>query len=115
MPPLSVVSYLQVTLLVKAPPTRGPKTEEMPKIMPNMLWNMGRLWSGTMGIMIIMAPEKIPADPKPAIARPAMKTGEFGAAPQTALPTSNMTTEVRKTLQSHELENDLKMRIFSVW
>lgn len=55
-----------------------------------------------MGIMIIIAPEKIPAEPKPAIARPAMNTGEFGAAPQTALPISKITTDVRKTLRSIE-------------
>lgn len=52
-----------------------------------------------MGIMIIIAPEKMPAEPKPAIARPAIKTGEFGAPPQTALPISKMMTDDRKTLQ----------------
>lgn len=66
-----------------------------------MLWNMGRLCRGTMGIMIIIAPEKIPADPRPAMALPKMKTGEVGAAPQMALPTSKITMDTRKTLQSH--------------
>lgn len=48
--------------------------------------------------MIIMAPEKIPADPRPAMARPRMKTAELGAAPQMVLPTSKMMTHNRKTL-----------------
>lgn len=51
-----------------------------------------------MGIIIIIAPEKMPAEPKPAMARPAMKTGELGAAPQMALPTSKITTDVKNTL-----------------
>lgn len=29
--------HLQVTPLVKAPPTKGPRTEAIPKIIPNML------------------------------------------------------------------------------
>lgn len=66
--------------------------------MPNMLWNIGRLWRGTMGIMIIMAPEKIPAEPSPAIALPRIKMGELGAAPQMALPASKITMDVKKTL-----------------
>lgn len=51
-----------------------------------------------MGIMIIIAPEKMPADPTPAIARPKMKTAELGAAPQMVLPTSKIITHDRKTL-----------------
>lgn len=51
-----------------------------------------------MGIMIIMAPEKIPADPRPAIALPKMKICEVGAAPQRAEPTSKITSDVKKTL-----------------
>lgn len=46
-----------------------------------------------------MAPENIPADPSPAIARPAMKTDELGAAPQMAEPISKITTHVKKTLR----------------
>lgn len=33
--------------------------------------------------MMLMAPEKIPAEPRPAIARPTMKAFELGAAPHT--------------------------------
>lgn len=48
--------------------------------------------------MIIIAPEKIPADPTPAIARPMMKEVELGAAPQRVLPISKTTTHDKKTL-----------------
>lgn len=48
--------------------------------------------------MIIMAPEKMPAEPSPAIALPKMKMAEVGAAPQMALPTSKIKMEIRKTL-----------------
>lgn len=50
--------------------------------------------------MIIIAPEKIPADPTPAIARPRIKDGELGAAPQRVLPTSKMMTHDKKTLET---------------
>ena len=52
-------------------------------------WNMGLFGRGTMGIMIIIEPEKMPADPKPATARPIMKTKDVGAAAQMTEPTSN--------------------------
>jgi hypothetical protein len=38
-----------------------------------------------------MAPEKIPADPSPATARPMMRAVLLGAAPHTALPISKIT------------------------
>jgi hypothetical protein len=50
-----------------------------------------------MFIVRTMAPPKIPAAPKPATARPTMKIGELGAAPQMADPTSNRKMQVRKT------------------
>jgi hypothetical protein len=93
-------SYLHVSeLVVKAPPIKGPSTEEIPNTIPNMLWNIGRLARGIIGIMIIMAPEKMPALPKPAMARPKIKTGEVGAAPHIAEPASKISTEVKKVLQ----------------
>jgi hypothetical protein len=42
-------------------------------------------------------PEITPAAPRPAIARPAIKVGEFFASAQTREPTSRMATEERKT------------------
>lgn len=46
----------------------------------------------------LTTPEKIPAAPTPAMARPTMKTTELGAAPQMADPTSNKMTVARKTV-----------------
>lgn len=41
-------------------------------------------------------PSWTPAAPRPAIALPMLKATEFGAAPQTAEPISNRTTDARK-------------------
>lgn len=46
---------------------------------------------------MMMAPEKIPEEPDPAMARPIMNATEFGAAPHIADPTSKTTIEERKT------------------
>ena len=75
----------------------GPSTDETPNAIPKMDVNIGRLRRGMSGSMIIMPPEKMPADPRPAIARPIMKAVELGAAPQRADPTSKITIEIRKT------------------
>jgi hypothetical protein len=47
--------------------------------------------------MIISDPEKTPAEPRPAIARPIMKAVELGAAPHTADPISKRAMATRKT------------------
>jgi hypothetical protein len=51
-----------------------------------------------MGIIIIIAPVKMPADPNPAIARPVMKTSDVGAAAQTMDPISKMKMTIKKVL-----------------
>jgi hypothetical protein len=40
--------------------------------------------------MTMKLPEKIPAEPTPAIARPTIRLAEEGAAPHSALPTSKV-------------------------
>lgn len=47
--------------------------------------------------MIIRAPEKMPAEPMPATARPIIRAVEFGAAPQIAEPISKMVMAIKKT------------------
>ena len=42
-----------------------------------------------------LEPENMPADPRPAIARPMMNAVEFGAAPHNAEPTSKMPIATR--------------------
>jgi len=56
---------------------------------------VGRCLRGTVFETIRMAPEKMPADPRPATARPMMRAVEFGAAPQTAEPISKMAMAAR--------------------
>jgi len=51
---------------------------------------IGLFTRGTEYAMMTRAPEKIPADPIPAMARPMMRATEVGAAPQTTEPTSKM-------------------------
>ncbi len=46
---------------------------------------------------MINAPEKIPAEPRPAIARPRIKAIELGAAPQIRLPSSKIPMAIRYT------------------
>ena len=48
--------------------------------------------------MISIVPEKMPAEAKPAMARPTMKTTELGAAPQMAEPISKTTKLMRNVL-----------------
>jgi hypothetical protein len=45
--------------------------------------------------MIKIAPEKIPAAPTPATARPIMRAVEFGATPQISEPISKMKRAMR--------------------
>lgn len=52
---------------------------------------MGRLCRGIIDTMTNMAPVKMPAEPKPAMARPAMNVGESRATPQTREPISKTT------------------------
>lgn len=90
--------HLQVALLsVNAPPRRGPATEATAKQAPNKPWYIGRLCKGTVLIMMVIAPVKIPDDPNPAIARPMMSDVDVGAAPQRAEPTSKRKIPERKT------------------
>lgn len=73
----------------------GPSIDDNPKAMPNIEVNKGRFRRGTSGIVIIIEPEKTPADPKPATARPTMNVGELGAAAHSAEPASKTTIERR--------------------
>lgn len=75
----------------------GPSTDEIAKAMPKMAVKVGRLRTGISGSNIIIPPEKMPAEPIPAIARPIMKAVELGAAPQRADPASKMTIVIRYT------------------
>lgn len=77
--------------------TRGPATDAIPYIPPNIARNIGLLWRGTVCAIVTRAPVKIPALPNPAMARPIIKTVEDGATPQIKDPTSNTNNADRKT------------------
>jgi hypothetical protein len=52
--------------------------------------------------MIMNPPEKIPADPRPAIERPTMKDTELGAAPHRAEPTSKIPMQTSNTWEDQK-------------
>ena len=56
-----------------------------------------------MGIMTIIEPEKIPAEPKPAMALPTMKRVDVGAAAQITEPTSKTTMTAMYVLLPRQL------------
>jgi hypothetical protein len=58
---------------------------------------IGHLRRGTSGSIIIIPPEKMLADPRPAMARLIMKVVELGAAPQSADPAAKITIETKNT------------------
>lgn len=91
------IHHRQDTFVVKTPPIRGPATEATPKIAPRNPVHIGRFCSGTLCMIITIAPEETPADPSPAMARPRMKAVEFGAAPQITEPSSKRPMTARKT------------------
>lgn len=78
-------------------PSNGPTTEAMPYMPPMSPVNVGRLARGTDVAMMRYAPEKTPAEPRPAIARPMMRATLFGATPQMRDPTSKIATAMRNT------------------
>lgn len=73
-------------------------TEAMPNTAPKAPWNMALFLRGISGTMITMTPENMPADPRPAIARPIINAIEFGAAPHIAEPASKMKRQMKKVL-----------------
>lgn len=93
-----MVIHLQVIPSVNPPPIKGPVTEAIPNTEPKIPWNAGRFRKGIIGIVMIMTPEKTPAPPRPAIARPTIKAMEFGATPQIRDPSSKTKTLTRNTL-----------------
>jgi hypothetical protein len=70
---------------------------EIPCISPHRPINIGCIRGGIINVIRTIAPSKIPEAPKPVRARPRIKTGELGAAPQRADPTSNKIIQTRKT------------------
>jgi hypothetical protein len=75
---------------VKAPPSNGPTTEEIPNILDNRAIYMARFLKGTENPMMVIPPEKRAAAPAPATARPTMSMVELVAAAHKTEPASKM-------------------------
>lgn len=71
--------------------------DEIPNMEPMRPIYMGLFSNGNICVRMTEDPEKMPAEPMPAMARPMMKAVELGAPPQRAEPTSKMTVAIRKT------------------
>jgi hypothetical protein len=54
--------------------SKGPATLPTAKLLPMMLFHVGRWRSGTHSARMSVVPACIPAEPRPANARPRMKT-----------------------------------------
>lgn len=81
--------HLQLALSVRAPPSKGPTTDEIPNIELMAAMYIGRLDRGTLKPTIVMPPENKAEAPAPAIARPTISITEFLAAAQMMEPNSN--------------------------
>jgi len=77
---------------VNAPPTMGPRTVPMPQTRPVKPTYMGRSWMLVVTESSVMTPTYMPLPPTPAMARPTMRAFMVGAEPQSAEPTSKMST-----------------------
>lgn len=80
--------------MVNAPPTRGPAVEASERAIMFKVRIIGRLVGGPRIGTSEKTVTRRPDDPRPAIARPAIRAGELGAAPQIAEPTRNRNTAV---------------------
>jgi hypothetical protein len=67
----------------------------MPYILPMKPVYMGRFSRGTECARMMRAPEKIPAEPIPATARPMIRVKLLFATPQIKLPNSNNPMAIR--------------------
>jgi len=83
--------HLQDTLSVKAPPSSGPTTEEIPNILDNAAMKIGRFFKGTLKPTIVMPPENNALAPAPATARPTINITESFAAAHSTEPSSKTT------------------------
>ena len=80
---------------MKAPPKRGPTTDEIPNMDEIPPMKSGLFSKGTVNPRIVILPEKIAEAPAPAIARPTINITEFLAAAHMMEPNSNSTSANR--------------------
>jgi hypothetical protein len=86
---------------------RGPTVAPTPNINPTAAVYIGRSWSGTPIATMSKLPVKMPALPKPAMARPIMRHTELGAMPLTNDPNKNMNVD---SIYDHLMWNSVNTR-----
>lgn len=97
------------TWSVNAPPNNGPMTDEIPQSPPKIPNMTGRFRRGIVKARITIAPEKMPAVPNPATARPTIKAVDVGATAVIRLPSSNNATAAKRK-SDHEHKTDRQYR-----
>jgi hypothetical protein len=75
----------------------GPSTPETAYMLDEMAMRMGILSFDTMKAMMLKAPDIIPAQPHPCIARPKIRMGELAAKAQMTEPARNRAMEMQNT------------------
>ena len=88
--------HRQPMVSVKAPPINGPQSAPTPNSMPTPAKRTGRCASRTECVPTTKAPVRMPALPRPCIARPKIRTSEDGAMAPMRLPTSKVANAVKK-------------------
>lgn len=83
----------QVTFCVNAPPINGPTTEATAKVADSELVIAGLIRGLEDREMMIKHPARVPAQPVPVTARPAMKALLFGASAQIDYQTAHLKDE----------------------
>lgn len=96
----STTHHRQETVFVNAPPMSGPVTAARPYVAPITPVKVALFLGSAAKAIIVYAPDPTPAAPTPAMARPTIRTGEFGATPQIKLPSSKMKMAIRKLIFS---------------
>ena len=87
-------------------------------MLPTRAMNMGRLLRTMLELMTTIDPEKTPAHPQPAIARPTINIRLFIARPHTRLPSSKMDKADRKaqrTLKWAKTRPKVSWNAHEVW
>lgn len=92
---LSQKHQRQVVRSAIAPPMNGPTIAATPKTADITPKYVARRSSGITMVVTIMEPEKIPAAPSPATARPEIKAAEFELTAQMREPSSKMLMAAR--------------------
>lgn len=102
--------HLQLACCVNAPPRRGPVTEATCMNPSRTPVYAGRIEGSIVLAMMVKPPEKMPAAPEPAIARPAMSALLDGAVAHMSEPSSKTKRQARYVHLRENCWNSLPLR-----